>query len=554
MQFCVFWRFSLKSCNQSGRPANGSSENFLSLLFWFWFWIFGNGTSLLDASSWLRSAWRKEALVGGVKVMVMGMNGRRGLEIGGSGLQTVEEDFEETSEDENARTERDDQSSERFEKRENDIWMHSPRMMSSWRMKSWTLMITFASIALVNVFGWHCNDWILRLETWAFVYHVFSTSEVFTVFARSHRGQRKALIIASMQHETVPTTMETATSFEFVSSHCVSLRVLLVLFNTALVWTIALIDRMKVLIAESRWRLASLSSMDLHCRSHSLAMQCTWHDARSYVVFVETRYAVSHEWPCDAGVGISRTCASVAHALTTRLPVPCSVCDDRSVNSGVQVARWRAVFTFGHFTPRVSASIWSTRVEFSRRRRLTLSSALKGADMATPLPSPSGKTAHSRFCNCADHGEDSSALVLMRWLPPQKRSRSNMDGWTRLVANVLHPYLDGSMLPNARLWLTPPLGWRRHAFRHRSVLHRSAPDKQTQRHTKRKETAALTNILRRHTHIAQPYATTHPSIPAIHSCSQVCLSRTYIELTQLHTSDNTARVHRCGFKLMLQDR
>ena len=38
------------------------------------------------------------------------------------------------------------------------------------------------------------------------------------------------------------------------------------------------------------------------------------------------------------------------------------------------------VFTFGHIIPRVSASISSTRVEFSRRRRLTSLSASKGAD------------------------------------------------------------------------------------------------------------------------------------------------------------------------------
>ena len=51
----VSFRFSLKFCNQSGRSASGSFEFFLSLLFLFWFWIFGNGTSLLDASSSLRS-------------------------------------------------------------------------------------------------------------------------------------------------------------------------------------------------------------------------------------------------------------------------------------------------------------------------------------------------------------------------------------------------------------------------------------------------------------------------------------------------------------------
>ena len=51
----VSFRFSLKSFNQSGRSANGSSESFLSLLFFLWFWISENGTSVPVASSSLRS-------------------------------------------------------------------------------------------------------------------------------------------------------------------------------------------------------------------------------------------------------------------------------------------------------------------------------------------------------------------------------------------------------------------------------------------------------------------------------------------------------------------
>ena len=58
-----------------------------------------------------------------------------------------------------------------------------------------------------------------------------------------------------------------------------------------------------------------------------------------------------------------------------------------------------AAFTSGHFTPG-SVSIWSTRVAFSRRGQSTSSSA-KGLEVTAPLTSPSSKTAHCRFCNCA---------------------------------------------------------------------------------------------------------------------------------------------------------
>ena len=51
----VFLSDFLKSCYQSGRSASGSFEFFLSSLFRFCFWISGKGTSLLDASSSLRS-------------------------------------------------------------------------------------------------------------------------------------------------------------------------------------------------------------------------------------------------------------------------------------------------------------------------------------------------------------------------------------------------------------------------------------------------------------------------------------------------------------------
>ena len=57
----VSFKFSLKSFKQSGRSANGSSESFLSLLFFLWFWISENGTSVLVASSSLRSDTELEA-------------------------------------------------------------------------------------------------------------------------------------------------------------------------------------------------------------------------------------------------------------------------------------------------------------------------------------------------------------------------------------------------------------------------------------------------------------------------------------------------------------
>ena len=54
-----------------------------------------------------------------------------------------------------------------------------------------------------------------------------------------------------------------------------------------------------------------------------------------------------------------------------------------------------------HFTPGVSASTWSTRVVFSRRRRVTSSNTLRGTEETAPLPSPSRKTTNCSFCNCA---------------------------------------------------------------------------------------------------------------------------------------------------------
>ena len=77
--------------------------------------------------------------------------------------------------------------------------------------------------------------------------------------------------------------------------------------------------------------------------SHSWAMQCTRREARSSQAARSHRCCVlwneacglSHEYAYDARVGMSKTCASMAHALTTQLPAPCNTCDDRGANSGI---------------------------------------------------------------------------------------------------------------------------------------------------------------------------------------------------------------------------
>ena len=74
---------------------------------------------------------------------------------------------------------------------------------------------------------------------------------------------------------------------------------------------------------------------------------------------------------------------------------------DLEIDSWCSSRSMAAVFTFSHFTPGVSASTWSTRAVFSRRRRVNSSSTLRGTEETAPLPSPSRKTTNCRFCNCA---------------------------------------------------------------------------------------------------------------------------------------------------------